>query len=1037
MQIANTDKSILTNNMGGQTYGVEFNGMLFHTLTASLYKDKPRAVCREEIANAVDAHRERNHLYSSCYDFETKTVTDETKYNELRAAGYADPSVGWSIHIPTEIEPWLIFKDNGLGLRVDQILGKPVLDDEGRNLKNPDGSLIRSGGVYTTLFGSDKRENNRAIGAYGLGCKSPYSISDTFLVSSIVGGEKHQFLMYLNSNREPMVDWLTKDDEWNPAPILVDEPNGVEVRIDGIPYRMIEKLRVSVSEILQTFPLEEQPTINGGYYSFTPLEKTPFTQNTDIVLKAHYGNVFNNILVVNTGGVVYPIDSNKYDDFGDLEIITKFVQSKYKCLMLNMPLGSVNIPPSREEISYDEHTIENIKTVIQEVEAQIKIEIEKYIESVDIFSFVSVNNAFKRLGDIIGKEKAWEVVKEKLDSQRSANREKLEKLGFKIEDEIGGQGVQLVVPLKDGIEYGIDFKLYSKYWGVSQGKKFSSSDTRDLFWNNKKDMYVSESMRENLAVVFVDDGTKKQSLLSRINSLQVNTESFRIDKHNLVIVGTDREDGIHSIGKLEEFASIFCRLAEVDYILSSEINEEFNILKKTLQTKNRINSSEVDRNVRVWNVDSAYWGLTHNSKETPVQFYEFGDEELEPPYFYASIDAWEKLPEKVTRATKFHKECFFNALGTTKLFFIKGVRTQSRMKFDKSDNTILLDEKQILEIFKKSNADNFNKTLEHVPEILERIELNENIKLPNGVLLEKTLPQKMMTATHGVIESLFHEENRHLLPLKSVRTWGVGTVFAAALLQTLLGGEAETHRLEELLKRVNRATTPDNQFFYSKRAMLDLGVDLGRITHFLEISNEINCDPTTPCHGRNSLDAKYCRNKTKVHTFLNVSSYGDSGMMDTMEFWLDAGHQPSDYEMETIKQLLQLFTFFGITFRGLKFNLDRDGGMIKKIFSSVDEEQLKFLGANITEEVKKIEKYTKKTLTGTCLGSTVDKLTQSLGVSKVFKEWLKTRHPLGRSHMDGNLLERVKKYNNFFTKQNALSLVMDEDIIAKPIFEDK
>lgn len=64
MRITAVDEELFSNNDEGTGFGVKMGSKLFAVLTESLYKDKPRAVCRETIANCVDAHRMRDALFS-------------------------------------------------------------------------------------------------------------------------------------------------------------------------------------------------------------------------------------------------------------------------------------------------------------------------------------------------------------------------------------------------------------------------------------------------------------------------------------------------------------------------------------------------------------------------------------------------------------------------------------------------------------------------------------------------------------------------------------------------------------------------------------------------------------------------------------------------------------------------------------------------------------------------------------------------------------------------------------------------------------
>lgn len=444
MELHRTNTTVTTAGMGGQNFAVDMNEKLFEVLTASLYKDKPRAVARETIANAVDAHRERDFLFGEATPEaiakDPSNADLKTRYELLKSQGFSDPGIPFHIHIPTDIEPWFSVQDFGIGLSVDQILGpevtEVVFDEDGQPVGHKivldeNGCPLRSGGLYTTLFRSNKSDNNRAIGAYGLGSKSPFSIVDTFTVISRLNGEEHQYLMYLNSSRTPMVDWLTKDAQGNPKPKVTDQPNGVCVRLDAIPISMKNKIKESVSEILQTFPINEQPIINDGMYTFEPMVTEQICENVRVVLSSKYGSVFKyNQLVVNTGGVAYPVASDKVKELMGNEVwtnLTRFADDK--TIILDMPLGSVSIPPSREEISYDENSTQNIKLALDPVLAHFQKKVDEVLSGLS-YNIFSISETKKALSRFMAESECTRQINNRLETLLKDIREQGKNLGF-------------------------------------------------------------------------------------------------------------------------------------------------------------------------------------------------------------------------------------------------------------------------------------------------------------------------------------------------------------------------------------------------------------------------------------------------------------------------------------------------------------------------------------------------------------------------------------------------------------------------------
>lgn len=1016
MEIVNHDQAILASNLGGQTFNTEFNAMMFHTLTASLYKDKPRAVAREEIANAIDAQRERNFLFVSCYDFETDTITDQTQYDELINKGYAPPKTGWEVHIPTDIEPWMSFKDNGTGLTVEQVIGNVVYTETGTVVRNPDGSPLRKGGVYTTLFGSDKRENNRSIGAYGLGCKSPYSISDTFLVISIVGGEKHKFLMYLNSNREPMVDWLTHDNEWNPTPELVQEPNGVEVRIDGIPMRMFQKLKISISEILQTFPESEQPVINGGYYEFEPLECETIYENFKIVTKASYGTLFTNKFVVNTGGVVYPMDHTKYEEFGSLDIITNFARGK--CVMLDMPLGTVAIPPSREEISYDDNTVKNIRERLEALKTFIHEEVKVYLNSLSYGNVSTLFGVSNKLKEIVGAEAAHRMIDDRFKQIKADVKSQREDLGYTYE--ITSEGTKVYFKVPDKIEYRFDFQCYSPHY---KSDKFVTLSA-DRCYNINEELRLTESVNGGAIIILVDDDTKKSTLLGRINAIRTNYQcetELTADKY-MIVVGSDRQNpsNIPTMESLESLASKLSAICGVDYLLSSEINDIFLTVKKELVAKNRISRDEVQRNVSVCKFDDNYpthMGGNSNVRFVPEQFYENGDADVVAPFYYMRQEDWDKRSSLCNNVMGEKRRCegLIEILGSDRLFVVKGIRTQSFLKFSKSEDTVLLSGEDLHDACLKTLKKEYENSFDICREIVET----------NNDRISTKLPVEFVKLVSPI----------------SVKNWGLRSICGAYMLQYLLGQDEHVKRLNFILTRIELSLDQDKyKIVYGETSqpvgnapqineiMEVLGVDIKKLSNFINISHEINSDSLMNVAGR-----WYHRNAKLSYANCQTTMYQSrsTSLLDILELWCSLGYTPYQEDIEMISQFMKIVSFFNLG------NVLSTSHPNEISLYHVDEYTIENIGADLDKETKKVKSYIKRIFSTNTLGIDANDILRKLDLEDSVVRVVKKATPFGRYSIPSGIRERATRLNSMFKKINLLSYKLDESSFKPYVQENE
>lgn len=129
MKLESQNEQVFGSNSARTTFTIGASAKAFQILSSGIYKNKIRAVAREVICNAVDAHM----LNGTAKRFEIKP--------------------------PSEIDPRFIVTDFGPGLSKESMLE-----------------------IYTQYFASTK--NGGEIGGFGLGAKSPFSYTDTFSVES-------------------------------------------------------------------------------------------------------------------------------------------------------------------------------------------------------------------------------------------------------------------------------------------------------------------------------------------------------------------------------------------------------------------------------------------------------------------------------------------------------------------------------------------------------------------------------------------------------------------------------------------------------------------------------------------------------------------------------------------------------------------------------------------------------------------------------------------------------------------------------------
>lgn len=365
-----------SSSIAGQTFNVKMTDKLFETLFSTLYKYKEAAALRETVCNAIDAHGMRDRLMTAMASHYGSLVPFPIYPRWLAPRG-----TPVEVHLPDDYEPWLEIKDYGIGLPIEKIIGEPIPAREDEVLiignivvkedeipegqavigepgfydgqmvfRSEDGEIIRTPGLYTTLFHSTKEDDANQIGAFGLGSKSPFAVSDSFTVESRYDGKLYRFLMYLNGNRIPTVDLLTKDlDTRDPKPEDTTEFNGltVKVPVKNSRFRAFQDEMIRLGRVIRP---QNRPTVtNGSYFAWQDIDYSNVVGNTYIQPKGgsntHYAVM---------GGVSYPIDLSQLNP--DITAVLEKFPSSYTFF----DLGDLNVPPSREDLSYDEFTRETL-----------------------------------------------------------------------------------------------------------------------------------------------------------------------------------------------------------------------------------------------------------------------------------------------------------------------------------------------------------------------------------------------------------------------------------------------------------------------------------------------------------------------------------------------------------------------------------------------------------------------------------------------------------------------------------------------------
>lgn len=309
---------ITTFGIGNTTnFGISVSGKAFKVLSDTLYTNKIGSIVRELSCNADDSHK---------------------------AAGKAD--VPFEIHLPNMMEPWFSVKDFGIGMSDEQVRVN-----------------------YCTLFLSTKDQNNDMIGAFGLGSKTPFAYTDNFTVISTYNGIRRSYAAVIQDDGTPSISEMGCE--------ATTDGNGVEVII-GVDKQDWYTFAAEVKSQLRFFRVKPIIT-NNANFQFTTINHSDGDIITDDFILIE--NDSHPKFIAIQGGVGYPINMDMLNEkISDplLSVWAYQILGNYG-VYLNFNIGDIEVTPSRESISYNNLTIQNIIKMLEKVKASFTDEINNKI----------------------------------------------------------------------------------------------------------------------------------------------------------------------------------------------------------------------------------------------------------------------------------------------------------------------------------------------------------------------------------------------------------------------------------------------------------------------------------------------------------------------------------------------------------------------------------------------------------------------------------------------------------------------------------
>jgi hypothetical protein len=318
MKLHTKDRTIeRSGDFSESNFTIAANTHAFEVLSSRLYTDPILAVVRELSTNAYDAQVE---------------------------AGTTDKP--FDVHMPNSFASFFKVRDYGTGLSPEDVKH-----------------------VYTTYFESTRSDSDDFIGRLGLGSKSPFALTDQFMVTSYWNGTSYTYSAYRNETGEPRIALMDTN--------ATDEPNGLEITVQVKAGDEYEWQRAA-QKVYRFMPM--CPKITGANVEFEECEPLFEHAHYKLYSNRQEAGVPSRINVV-MGNVRYTVATEHFK--------IKLGQSGALILFVNN--GECDFAVSREELHYNERTIANIQSHLDKVSKDVQVKIDAQLTG-DISVMAEIRN---------------------------------------------------------------------------------------------------------------------------------------------------------------------------------------------------------------------------------------------------------------------------------------------------------------------------------------------------------------------------------------------------------------------------------------------------------------------------------------------------------------------------------------------------------------------------------------------------------------------------------------------------------------------
>lgn len=304
---SNTTVSSTFDQSGAVECGFDTDGTAhLMSILSNMYRDAPLAVLREYAANAADSHVQ---------------------------AGTTAPI---EVTLPSDWDPRLTVRDYGTGLTEREIID-----------------------VYASYGSSTKRDTDHEVGAFGIGAKAAFTLSGQFTIAGVKDGAKTLALFAVNERGVGTVDIHDRS--------ATTEPNGVTVTI---PVTDPAAMRHAAATLFATWS-PGSVLLDGHQPESLTASMLPVADGLYVrTVEPHQADTRTGITVV-MGGIPYPTSESMLrtlarttTDPTVTRLLTDLARAGSRVhLLAHVPVGTVDITPSREDLRDTPRTLEALTRI--------------------------------------------------------------------------------------------------------------------------------------------------------------------------------------------------------------------------------------------------------------------------------------------------------------------------------------------------------------------------------------------------------------------------------------------------------------------------------------------------------------------------------------------------------------------------------------------------------------------------------------------------------------------------------------------------